>query len=983
MSKKTIKIKKPTFVLSPLALLTLAACGGGGGGGQSGGGGGSFSVGGNVIKGPLSNALVGLDYDGDGIVDSNTVRTDFDGSYSISTSSSTYTIIAVTDDATVDASSGTVLSGVTLKAPQGASVVTPTTTLMKEGNLTSEQVASVLGLPDGVDPTTFNPYDSGVDATKALAVEKASQQVMTVMNSFASSAEGAGASEADAFKAALNSVVEVVKAKANKLSDPNANDADKSLDLTNATDLALIKTQAISEVSSTSGVNATAFNALVDDTATAVKNVNDKIATVSDLTSDASKNVFSTTQVLADQVKTAAIAEASSAGSGNITFTDANVVSTAASNNAPTDITLSSSSISEAASSLAIGTLSATDSDQTSSVPFTYKLAGADSAAFSLNQATGGLSLRNQPDHETKSSYSITVLSTDEGGKTFSKAFTITTTDANDAPIVANAIADQTIAEDSALSFKFASDVFADVDLGDSLTYTAALSNDAALPSWLSFDASTGTFSGTPANADVGSIDVKVMATDGSAASASDTFALNVTNTNDAPNFPILSASYVEENAAGSILGDVSSIDLDGDKVTFSLASGGDNSHFEIIGDKLKLLDVHSADFEGKNTYSITVIASDGIVAAEKTFEIAVVNKPDAPSDALAQLNIKYIDERIFDQYTSSLETVDAQFKELDKSLSTQLNNFNSYVDLHQDNASLTVSSKGFTIDYGDYELVANFATFSPNSLSELQQLQNIDAQDSSTWIIDGGFSDIVIKNTSGDLVKLMLDSDGLSLTSETVSTGDLSGIRLDGTFSNQVSDLLTFTDYYSKIDSTSGNTAVSHIDDLRAFANGKFELTGISLLREGATDVAASVNYGNDTLTLSLEKFELSASVQNLSDVVDFTSLELRDNYFNSSVIDLFDDISGDSTSASLILNHDDHGSLLNLQIEDLNKLENVTIGSSNTFGMLDGNHYAVDENFTLATYVDFGGKVLDTSAFTSYFNNLDELSNIYVEII
>ena len=105
----------------------------------------------------------------------------------------------------------------------------------------------------------------------------------------------------------------------------------------------------------------------------------------------------------------------------------------------------------------------------------------------------------------------------------------------NDAPTVTNAIGDQTIAEDSALSFQFASNVFADVDAGDSLTYTAALSNDAALPSWLSFDASTRTFSGTPANEDVGSIDAKVTATDGSAASVSDTFAIQVTNTNDAP----------------------------------------------------------------------------------------------------------------------------------------------------------------------------------------------------------------------------------------------------------------------------------------------------------------------------------------------------------------------------------------------------------------------------------------------------------------
>ncbi|MDA8542633.1 M10 family metallopeptidase C-terminal domain-containing protein [Rhodobacteraceae bacterium] len=412
-----------------------------------------------------------------------------------------------------------------------------------------------------------------------------------------------------------------------------------------------------------------------------------------------------------------------------------------------------------------------------------------------------------------------------------------------------------------------------------------------------------------------------------------------------------------------------------------------DGSGYELIlhdvaKDSYSSLSVTSSGKTGKKASSLS---NAELLSLETTLGNdlngdGVVGKAVAPSDALAQLNINYIDERVFDQYTSSLETVDAQFKELDKSVSTHLNNFKSYVDLYQDNASLTVSSKGFTIDYGDYELAAYFATFSPNSLSELQQLQNIDAQDSSTWIIDGGFSDIVIKNTSGDLVKLVLDTAGLSLTSETVSSGDLSGIRLDGTFSNQVSDLLTIADYYSKIDSTSGNTAASHIDDLRAFANGKFELTGISLLREGATDVAASVSYANDTLSFSIEKFELSATVQNLSDVVEFTSSELLDS---NQVIDLFDDISGDETNASLILKNTDHGRLLNLQIEDLNKLENVSIGSFNTFGMLDGNHYAVDENFILATYFDFGDKVLDTSAFTSYFNSIDDLSDVYIEIM
>ena len=55
------------------------------------------------------------------------------------------------------------------------------------------------------------------------------------------------------------------------------------------------------------------------------------------------------------------------------------------------------------------------------------------------------------------------------------------------------------------------------------------------LPSWLSFNASTRTFSGTPLNANVGAIDVKVTATDSGSAAISDTFSITVTNTNDAP----------------------------------------------------------------------------------------------------------------------------------------------------------------------------------------------------------------------------------------------------------------------------------------------------------------------------------------------------------------------------------------------------------------------------------------------------------------
>jgi hypothetical protein len=118
---------------------------------------------GNVVKGPLSHAFVFLDYDNNGVQNSNEpfVRTAADDSFSISTNRINYTIVALTDDSTIDTSSGSLLLGITLKAPSTASVITPSTTLMQQGNLTADQMARVLDLPAGLDPLNFNPCAVG------------------------------------------------------------------------------------------------------------------------------------------------------------------------------------------------------------------------------------------------------------------------------------------------------------------------------------------------------------------------------------------------------------------------------------------------------------------------------------------------------------------------------------------------------------------------------------------------------------------------------------------------------------------------------------------------------------------------------------------------------------------------------------------------------------------------------------------------------
>src|SRR5690606_8459266 len=85
----------------------------------------------------------------------------------------------------------------------------------------------------------------------------------------------------------------------------------------------------------------------------------------------------------------------------------------------------------------------------------------------------------------------------------------------NDAPTVANPIPNQNATEDAAFNFQFAATVFADPDLGTTLSYSAQLAGGGPLPAWLSFNPATRSFSGTPVNADVGTVSITVTADDG------------------------------------------------------------------------------------------------------------------------------------------------------------------------------------------------------------------------------------------------------------------------------------------------------------------------------------------------------------------------------------------------------------------------------------------------------------------------------------
>ena len=115
------------------------------------------------------------------------------------------------------------------------------------------------------------------------------------------------------------------------------------------------------------------------------------------------------------------------------------------------------------------------------------------------------------------------------------------------APTAGKPLAAQSIHEKDKLTYTLAEDTFHTANKDDKLSYSARLADGKPLPQWLNFDAATRTFSGTPGNDDVGTLDIEISAR-GKGGSASQRFSLNVINVNDAPQIDAAIADYTGES---------------------------------------------------------------------------------------------------------------------------------------------------------------------------------------------------------------------------------------------------------------------------------------------------------------------------------------------------------------------------------------------------------------------------------------------------
>ena len=187
-------------------------------------------------------------------------------------------------------------------------------------------------------------------------------------------------------------------------------------------------------------------------------------------------------------------------------------------------------------------TLNATDDDDDT---LTYSATGLPSGA-TLNSSTGAFSWT--PTNFQAGSYSVTFSVDDGNTGTASEAITITVTNVNIAPVI-TVPGNKRVNANSTLSFTLR---VVNVD-GDTLSYSAT-----GLPSGATFNSSTGAFSWTPTDAQIGSYNITFNVDDGN--SGTDSRSITIT----------VRAGKIKYQAGwpkstGGLVSSASLCDLDGD----------------------------------------------------------------------------------------------------------------------------------------------------------------------------------------------------------------------------------------------------------------------------------------------------------------------------------------------------------------------------------------------------------------------------------
>ena len=300
---------------------------------------------------------------------------------------------------------------------------------------------------------------------------------------------------------------------------------------------------------------------------------------------------------------------------------------------------------------------------------------GLDQSKFDINSSTGELKFITNPDFEnpadsdTNNIYLIEVTVRDNGlgSPTDTQNIAITIIDANDPPVVANAISDISLNEDSSDTIINLENVFNDQD-DDNVSITkSVVSSDTSLVS-ASIVGNTLTLDYQPNQS--GSATITVTA-NSNGQTVNDVFSVNVNSVDDAPTIANPQPDFsVDEDASNSNI-DLSNVfndvDNNNDAITKSVASSDNSLITASISGNTLILN-YQPNQNGTATISVTANSNGQTVNDVFSVNVNPVDDHPVVANAIPDLSVN------------------------ENSSVTNINLSNVYNDVDDDNASISKS---------------------------------------------------------------------------------------------------------------------------------------------------------------------------------------------------------------------------------------------------------------------------------------------------
>ena len=242
-----------------------------------------------------------------------------------------------------------------------------------------------------------------------------------------------------------------------------------------------------------------------------------------------------------------------------------------------------------------------------------YSLSGADAASLTIGGTSGQIRTKDALDHETKSSYTVTVTAADPAGLSDAATVTITVTDVDEDPVVSGSGAVDYAENDDGMVATYAATDPENGDIAWSLSGDDADDFEISGAGMLTFMNPPDYENPMDANTD-NMYSVMVVASDGTNDGAMGvTVTVTDEDENVAPEFAEdTTTREVEENTpqGENIGGPIAAIAGDDDMLTYTLG-GADASSFTIIRTTGQIKVRDALDYETKSSYTVTVTATD------------------------------------------------------------------------------------------------------------------------------------------------------------------------------------------------------------------------------------------------------------------------------------------------------------------------------------------------------------------------------------